>query len=1043
MADPQLMLTPLRSGSAFKRATASGRWEPMSGTLGELGDALDASDAADVDVVRSTPDPWAQARSFADAMTGARQDVPTIRQWRGLLALLALSDFYAPNYRIEFTAVDIASSTTRFAGVMRRLLPKASLPVPGELSDASWERPWLLQVLPAGRVGSATVVGMLNPASLVAGARDLGQIRLPSVPWALDGMEDPTVLTGRDALPPAALGILSAYVLRLKDTVATLCGSAGIEAEQSQLAGLLRQLDGYAKDCDATSAAGGQAKKFPLSAPEVSRGDLPALYTTLTSIQKALEPEAGTSDCMLGLRDDLLGDLPIRGLVLLDPAIASPDRPANGVTFWGLRTLQSVLSAGDDALATLRAGMAEQGYLIVHPEDLLSPVLVQLDEPDRPARIDAHPDVLRDFLLPVSPLALLLRSPEKLRDGFSLGRDGRAGFDVLLSGRPHRVSRRYAERPAPNEGRLVREVDWGLGDVALWPDFTSDRWSTYCARIDYPTNGLGRIRGRFATSGRLVAAMLAAESVPAAAVPFWGASKLLDPRTGAATADPVPAYAGRGMRSRELDRFRASASGGRTSEVQISRLPFEAVFYALAADPDQPPVAAGCALLRISVVTASEQHERDAHVAVDFGTTNTVACLGDVDPIRLAGRIVHPIASAGRGGAKAVELSQKLRDFLPPDDRTLPTPSVIIARPVDAEARDALAADGALEDAVLIRHLMYFQPDFAEDGTIAAVPLREWSALLNSIRYDLKWSRDREMRDAARRFLRQLMMMISAEWARNGGDPARLAWHFSRPRDMGDDREFKEQIAQALRDVIPDAADSAVRPLTYEGDAAAAYILDERSKGSGTRGALNVILDIGGGTTDVAVWTGGAEPRQILSASLRIAGGDFFTDHIMANPQILGDFGLKSWADVVRQLRGERDASLRDNIRYIGELLFSGRTLDSAIERSWSRVSGTDDVRSLKETSFLFLGGVAWFVGRHLRELIRAGVVERSALQDVAIAFCGRGSGLFRRLHGADPRARTEVSRLLLLMAAAAGSPSRTSRRCRSRLIRRSRSRPE
>jgi len=84
-------------------------------------------------------------------------------------------------------------------------------------------------------------------------------------------------------------------------------------------------------------------------------------------------------------------------------------------------------------------------------------------------------------------------------------------------------------------------------------------------------------------------------------------------------------------------------------------------------------------------------------------------------------------------------------------------------------------------------------------------------------------------------------------------------------------------------------------------------------------------------------------------------------------------------------------------------------------------VSGTDEVRGLKETSFLFLGGVAWFVGRHLRELVRTGQVDRAALQDMAVAFCGRGAGLFSRLHGRDPRARTDVARILLLMAVAAG----------------------
>ena len=1026
MADPLFMLTPLCSGHNFKAATSSGKWEPISGTLGELGGALDVDASASVDVVRSTPDPWSQARAYADAIVAPRGNDPLLRQWRGLLALFALSDFYSDRYRIEFVAVDLDASITRFAEVMRRLSPRTSLPLAPAFADASWNRPILLKVRSADRAnGPGIGVGLLNPACLVAGGRDLDRLRLSSVPWGRFGLDDPSAQTERDALPPAALQVLSAYLVRLKDEVVRLCVSDGSEAERDQLAALLKQLDAFARDCDAASARPSSAvRTYPLCAPEQFGSGLPALYGVLTAVQKVSEPEPGTSDCILNLRDDLASELPFKAMILLDPALATPDRPENTITVWGLQTLQSVLSLGDEALTALTKTMAEHGYLLVRPDELFAPVLVQLDEPDRPARIDAHPDALRDFLLPLSPLALLLRQPDKLREAVTLSRDGRIGFDVLLNGRPHRLSRRYAERPSGNEGRLIREVDWGLGDVVLWPDFASERWSTYSARIDYPTNSLGRIRGRFAASGLLMCRLLSAEAPKGSSLSNWGRGIIAEGVGRSTTVDPVAEFAARKSVSSALTRFRANASGGRTSEIQVSTLPYEAMFYAIAIDPDAPPLAAGCALLRMAPVAASEQHSRPAHVAVDFGTTNTVACLDSRDPVQLRSRLMHPVTSArALGPSRSMELVQKLRDFLPVDDRLLPTPTVIIGRSLDAEGRDLLEADQALDDAILVRHLMYFQPDYAEDGTIATVPLREWSALLNSIRYDLKWSRSREMRDAARRYLRQLMMMIAAEWARGGGDPAKLQWHFSRPRDMGDDQDFVEQIGRALKDVVPNAAPDAIRPLRYEGDAAAEYILDERTRGSGTKGALNVIFDIGGGTTDIAIWTGGAEPKQLLSVSLRIAGGDFFTDHIMANPEILSAFGLKTWTDVVRQLGKESDASLKDNIRYIGELLFSGGTLDAAIERSWSRVSGTDEVRGLKETSFLFLGGLAWFVGRHLRELIRASEVDRTALQDLAVAFCGRGSGLFSRLHGADPRARTDVSRILLLMAAAAGEP--------------------
>jgi hypothetical protein len=78
-------------------------------------------------------------------------------------------------------------------------------------------------------------------------------------------------------------------------------------------------------------------------------------------------------------------------------------------------------------------------------------------------------------------------------------------------------------------------------------------------------------------------------------------------------------------------------------------------------------------------------------------------------------------------------------------------------------------------------------------------------------------------------------------------------------------------------------------------------------------------------------------------------------------------------------------------------------------------------VRQLKETAFVFLGGVAWHVGWQLQQHIKAGDLVAEDLKDISVALCGRGSGLFTRLHGKDPHARTEISKLLRLMALAAG----------------------
>lgn len=1032
MAEPVLLLTPFKqSGHNFKDATAPGSWQPISGTLGELGSALDVAADSKVDVVRSTPDPWSQPRSFADAVLNpAISSSPIIDQWRGLIALFALSANYEDYYKLALEPVPLNERTSRFAEVMKSLLPQASLPAPVEDIGHGWDRPILVRVFELDRdrqrTGSGHYVGLLNPACLVAGGRDVERIKISAIPWMRNGLTDPTKLTGSNGLPPNALHMLARYTKDLDEKLGAICAGKGTPDQQTLLKNLREKLQAYARDClDPQRHARAAERTFELESGDPIAESLPQLYRMLATPIKATPPAPGTSDCIIRLRDDLGERPPFRGLVLLDPALGSTELPAAHITFWGHRTLQQAIDAPISERQRLREEIAKAGYLMITPDDLFTRVLVKLDDAEHRGRIAGHPDGLQDCLLPLSPLALLIRRPEDLAAAVTMTRDAKVSLKLPIVGSSHSITRRYAEAPLAGEGQLVREADWGLGDVAFWPDFRSELWHHYCARIDYASSSLNRVRGRFAMSGRLLADLLresqSNEAVRADVAGQWSDSGPLDNRGDASVLDRVHEYSGRKFSSASISRLRASNSGGRASEVQISTIPFESAFFTIVSNRDEPPLPAGMSLcITPDVGNVSDEV---GNVAIDFGTTNTVACLNDTVPIKLKARIVHPIQPAPGGGGEIsrVELTQKFRDFLPPDERHLPTPTVIITRQLDAVGRDLLESDSQLNDALLIRHLMYFQPDFAEDGTISAVPIAEWSALLKNIKFNLKWSRSPEMRDAARRYLRQLILMITCEWAANKGDPSKLDWHFSRPRGMGDDPAFVGQLRLALAGVVQNPREDAVREITFEGDAAAAYILDEKTKGSGTKGAINIILDIGGGTTDLAIWDNGAKPKRLHSDSIRLAGGDFFTGHIMANPEILEDFGLKTWSTVIKQLNQESEAELKSNLHYIGELLFSGKALDNAIEREWSRISDTDHVRVLKETAYVFIGGVAWFVGRHLRNLIRDGKLPKGALNDIAVALCGRGSGLFARLHGKDPFAETDISKIMLLIPAAAG----------------------
>ena len=1028
---------PGKPGVTFAAPSRAGEWTPLGGSLGELGDALDVNDDARVDAVRATPDPWAQARVFADALLypGALLG-DVIGQWRGLLALFAFADTYRDVYTLGLAPVPLGQGGTRFAAIMARLLPARALPLPPGDIAADWNRPVVVRL--TARMGTAATpetrpIALLNPACLIAAGRDVETLRVPGVPWMAGGLGDPTALAGEAALSLDEVRMLHAYVQTLEADLARLIGPRGDEDETWMR--LRTQLKDYARDClDPARQPGAANHAVKVRSAEAFGEGLPPVYRLMRRAVTAAPPELGTSHCRIDLRADI-GVAPFHGLVLLDPSIAATlGRPANRIVLWGRTTLRAALDGGPAFAAALAREIAAAGWLLVRPQDFFTPVLARMNIPGRDGRIAAHPDAFADALLPLSPLSLLIAGPARLRSAVTLDADGyvRLAVDLPGAGARHRIGHRYARAPGAGEDLLLDEVDLGLGDVALWPDFRSDRWQRYFARVTFPVETEQRLRGRIATSGAALAAMLAAtggEDDPAARAdafavwtsraPFPGGDDPLPPFATRASIDPWGAR----LRGRE-------AREGAAVEVQASDKPFEAVLFSVIVARDVPPVPAGIALVLLAETRAPPT--RAGVIAVDFGTTNTVACIDTEEPAELRMRIVQPIASGDKGftARSADNIEKNFQDFLPPRARTLPTPSVVIERDLDT-AGEAAMRDPRVEAHILFRHLAYFQPLADARARVRDLSIGDWHSLLGRAVFNLKWTHDPAGIVAAERYLRQIAMMLAAEAVDAGHDPAKLEWRFSRPDGMRGADNFREALHRALADAVPGTTRAQLAPLRSEGLSAANYILTTRPGRAFSRLDLNVILDIGGGTTDIALWNNAVpEPALVWQGSVRLAGGDFFTRHIVANPDVLGLFGLDAWAAVLRcgaagevGVGGARGEAIDPaKLSYVGELLFSGGTLDRAIGESWYKVAADEGVRRLLETAFVYLAGIAWHIGRVAGTLVADGALRADALGHIAVALCGRGAGLFARVQGADrPGEPTEVSRLLALIAAAAG----------------------
>ena len=1031
---PIYNLPPFGARAIFPSATTTGEWTRAGGTLAALAQSLlignddERAGAADI---KSIPDPWAQIRTFADAVGGAHPlHEQSVAQWRGLLALFALSAVNDDVYQLVTTPVPLRSAAEG-GGLFQRILTRLppldrlpQLPAGGDeaTATAEWRRPVIVSLqMVRGQDGNgrfsydqAVPIGVLNPACLIAPGRRTASKPFPAIKWLEQGLSDPTALTAAAALPMSHYLVLRDWLMALDADLRTIAGGP-----QPGLARIRTQIDAYIADCAALCAG---CRVATQSAPGAD-AQLPPLYGALrrrTSLAPCADP-AAVSECRIDLRPDLANP-PFKGVILVDPQIAATRKTyAKDVVVWGNVTLGE-LQQSPGKLEPLRQEVSAAGYLLATPRDLLTRRLAQLSHK---AIVDGHMEGTRGQLLPLSPLALLLLDPAALAEASDCRDQGgdRVVVSLALSlagpaAARHVLARSYAERPLADEGLLERDVDWTFGEAAVWPNFRSASWKWYFLRLTYTTSGV-TIRARFGLSGAALATFLSGE-------PEADRRSLLPPwcDESRCLAERQAPLSGRtdGGGAPWLQRMRNIENSGAVEEYQSSDQGFEALFFSRTADGGEPfPI--GCSLLSTLKPASSGA---DGVVAVDFGTTNTVACFEDQIPVAFKDRILHPIRSADR--ARTDRGLQSIRwpflEFMPPSERSTPTPTVGLNRDADQPALLA-GPEGLGDERPLFGSVIYFQPDEGAAADMAASDLEQFRGVLGRTRFNLKWGEEKEIKTAARRYLRQFIMMTAAEAVMKGKDPSKLTWRFSRPDAMSIDQrqELEGELASALEEVAPGAA---FTHLYSEGAAAAKYILGGGRGGDRSRGLVNVILDIGGGTTDVAIW---AADELVWTGSYRLAGGQFFTQHLVNNPGFFRTFGLSGWADIIAP---SDDRAIRIEPAFlssVGELLFSGPKLGETLNKRWSVNSGTPEAKALMRTAFTFLGGLAWYLGLAVRGLADQKAIEIAALQNVTFALCGRGSGLFGRLHGPAPLADTTVSRILSLFALAAGveSPGRPS----------------
>ena len=1003
-------LPPL-TNEKFADPDVTGVWEP-SGRLDDMADSLIiAADSVGIDRLKSLPDPWARPLLFSQAlMTKGHVAASDARdQWRGLLALLALRNFFKDSYALQVQTIDLADTNTgnpAFRRMLRQLLPRESIS-----READWTRIGIITFQKRSEdvfsTGEAKAIGLVVPNCLVAPAKGARKVRHADIPWMRDGLTDPV----------KADGMSGDHWVALHDYLGKLFLALNQPGLPEDAKFIRDQIRDFADACRAKMT---EANVTPYElAYDNGTDNLPyPFYAPLNTIPRQPDVSRGPkSQVLLKMRphDDgqpVAGGI-AQGFVLVDPDLATRtlNRPPQDVRIWGNYTLRDAENPA--ILAKITEEAARDGYAVVTPDMLLTDKLTRINND---GRVDAHMKEWANFLLPISPVVLLLLGRENIGNQLRLNDRGDA-YEVQLeldilpgtareAGVTHHIVRRYSKKDEV-ASESINE------DLIFWPNITQSSWPWTFMRYSFNPNY--EMTPRFAVSGRSLADMITAR---AAQVHAGGIAVLND----LASSKDVVAERQDTFFSGDVGEM-TDADGNlimhRTAFADVQQAKgeqhilgrgAEALFFAADGDGQGGLVPAGCILLPRNT---RPTQQGELHIAIDFGTTNTVVYMRvgrSPEKVSFARRVTRPFTHMA---AESDQFARDCVEFFPAHEQPSPFPTVMKKRKFD------LAGASSVQR-------MTSYPYHGMADTIFFMPeidnkLKETLEMMdgNNLVFQLKWDTDPKVRRMVKRFLRQIILMASVESVDRGYLPENIRWHFSYPQAWKNTQanDFRSSATQAWREILGPITGPNARPADYlsfetEGAAALRYFVNGEEH-AGQAGSMVAMFDIGGGTTEIALFR---DEQTIWRSSFRIAGGHFFTRFLANNHDIFDEMGDTEFRRVMDQFGG--DKSMQDMV----ELQVSQRDFDTRFAQSYTMFSDTDIGKGLRYSASTALAGLFYYTGLVLRKCLADGVITPRDVSDITIAFAGRGASFFRQLGDLTDRSSYlgQLSRIISDVALAA-----------------------
>jgi hypothetical protein len=401
----------------------------------------------------------------------------------------------------------------------------------------------------------------------------------------------------------------------------------------------------------------------------------------------------------------------------------------------------------------------------------------------------------------------------------------------------------------------------------------------------------------------------------------------------------------------------------------VTGLPLGDTSDALVYQLDQPPEAVlfqnnqgdelGAALLDPPPKrTSRADHWR---VGVDFGTSSTaVAIQVDMHSNPISADFEQSLVRVitDPGNERLLDLAH---NFVPEETLTAPFFSIFRSRLSRADK-----ATGSLSK-----------------GNIQFICEQSAELKVNdtTLKKNLKWGGSEE-REPARLFLEQLILQICARAVVHGAEE--VTWFHSYPTAFsGIERETYEGIWRQLLEQTQKL--TGIRAILGSRDTesvcTAKYF---RHFLNAAPAAGMVSIDIGGGTSDIAIWQGSSD-RMVLQTSLRLAGRDLFLEPLRHMPTVLNFLGASGSAP-------ETSAHVSPVEFYTqADLILSMKSAEllSALQTKGSNPS----VERLLSTTALGIAGIFFYSGLLVAYLCRHSRYDLTVVPD--FYFGGNGSKLF------------------------------------------------